>query len=265
MTGIAFCLSLAVEHYALHGDVGRMNTVFKFYLQVWCMWGIASAVALVAMRDRLRAIARPGPGRWWASVIAILLIGCCFYPVIATRARVADRFDPDIPPTLDGTAYMETSVFHDHSKEVVRPSDIPLSSDLHAIEWMWDNVEGSPTIAEGLTPLYRWGSRFSIYTGLPAIVGWDHHQKQQRGDYVPGMPQLVDERTRDVRLLYTDPNPQRTLEILKRYDVRYIVVGELERAYYPEAGLRKFDQMVGSALEVAYDAEGVKLYRVVGG
>jgi uncharacterized membrane protein len=119
-------------------------------------------------------------------------------------------------------------------------------------------------IAEANVPLYRWGSRISIYTGLPTIIGWDHHQKQQRGDYVPGMPQVVDERVRDVRALYSEVNRAHTLQLLSKYDVTYVYVGDLERAFYPEDGLRKFDLMVGSDLDVVYDQDGVKIYRVRG-
>ena len=44
----------------------------------------------------------------------------------------------------------------------------------------------------------------------------------------------------------------------------YVYVGDLERAFYPEDGLRKFDLMVGSDLDVVYDQDGVKIYRVRG-
>ena len=42
--------------------------------------------------------------------------------------------------------------------------------------------------------------------------------------------------------------------------VRYVVVGGLERAYYPAFGLAKFGTM--PELRLAYDADGVQIYEV---
>ena len=48
MIGTGLFLTGIVEFVVLKGDISRMNTVFKFYLQVWVLWGVASAAALPA-------------------------------------------------------------------------------------------------------------------------------------------------------------------------------------------------------------------------
>jgi len=263
MIALALVLTAGVEFVALRGDIGRMNTVFKFYLQAWVLLGLASAIAAVLLLQRWRprapavepAAGAPGRWRWgplgWAAAGAFLLAGCLIYPVQATPVKLALRFAP-LPPTDDGMAYMQAAVYHD------RGQALPLASDYQALLWMQDEIPGSPVVLEANTGLYKWGSRVSIYTGLPTVIGWDWHQRQQRGDFAP----MVQERLTDVQRMYETPQVSELLPLLRKYRVEYIYVGPLERAYYPEAGLRKFRDLVGTVLDLVYDRAGVQIYRV---
>ena len=53
--GIGLVLSMAVDLVVLKGDIGRMNTVFKFYLQLWVFWSVGAAVGLSHILERFRA------------------------------------------------------------------------------------------------------------------------------------------------------------------------------------------------------------------
>jgi uncharacterized membrane protein len=163
----------------------------------------------------------------------------------------------DAPHTLDGMAYMAYATYADDW------GTMDLSQDYHAIQWLQENVKGSPVIVEAnLRNLYRWGSRFSIYTGLPSVMGWDWHEKQQRS-IVP--PIVVDRRLNQVRELYTSMDLTRTRYLLDYYHVSLIVVGALERAYYGPVAQAKFDDLVQAGyLYLGYDKDGVRIYRVVG-
>ena len=44
-----------------------MNTVFKFYLQIWTIWGISGAVCLALIIGQKRATAKNRP-KYWESV-----------------------------------------------------------------------------------------------------------------------------------------------------------------------------------------------------
>ena len=68
-------------------------------------------------------------------------------------------------------------------------------------------------------------------------------------------------RSAVVTELYTTTDMDRALELLTTYEVRYVVIGDLERTYYPPPGLAKFDRMVQEGLaRVAYENPGTRIY-----
>ena len=43
---VSLCLVIGLDFLRVEGDIDRLNSIFKFYLQVWVMLGIASAYLL---------------------------------------------------------------------------------------------------------------------------------------------------------------------------------------------------------------------------
>ncbi|HLY67676.1 MAG TPA: DUF2298 domain-containing protein, partial [Chloroflexota bacterium] len=245
LIGLGLGLSLGTEFVVLQGDVGRMNTVFKLDLQVWVLWGLASALALSDMFVEIKP---------WQYVkrqfvlggAAVLIAGGLTYTAAAGVARAHDRFT-QLPLTDDGEAFMAVSTWQDQ-----RP--IPLEPDYEAITWLQDNIQGSPVILEGRGRLYSWANRVSIYTGLPTVLGWDWHETQQRGLFGD---QDIQRRAAEVTAMYTSPSLDAVRPLLQQYGVRYIYVGPFERETYAASGLAKFD-----ALPTVYDADDVAIYEV---
>ncbi|MFQ5934290.1 MAG: hypothetical protein ACE5KI_06580, partial [Dehalococcoidia bacterium] len=247
-------------------DPGRMNTVFKFYFHAWALLGMASAYLLWRLRFGAVFLGRTRWGRVWMAGIGLLLLSGMIYPLAATPARSKIRFN-SLSPTTDGMTYMKETVYPDDldgNGLISTEERLELKWDYQAILWIQDNIRGSPVILEGNTPLYRWGNRVSVYTGLPTVVGWDWHQVQQRWDH----QNQVFARRRDVQTLYSTSSIPTARQLLERYDVRYIYIGALERLYYPEEGLQKFSEMAAlGSLEVVYPVAGeenpqVVIYRV---
>ncbi len=284
LIGLGLGLSAGVDLVTLDGDIVRMNTVFKFYEHIWIAFALTAAFAAwyfvfviwqpalssrrlplskSAASDDAKALLRPerafGAHRLLPRVLAIagslglalLLLSVLLYPLFATKPRLDDRF-AKLPATLDGEAYMQNAVYSDEKGK------IDLGADLQGIEWMRQNVKGTPPIVEGRTPLYRWGGRFSIYTGLPAVLGWDWHQTQQRGK----LSYMVDQRGSAVDSFYANPDEANALRFLRQYGVQYVIVGQVERLYYPAGGLAKFSTGLGGVLSVAYENPQLRIYKV---
>ena len=251
----ALCVVIGVDIYRLEGDSDRMNMVFKFYLQVWVLLALAAAYMLWRFWHGRSAAPEALP-KWkkvWLGCLGVLLVCVSVYPVLGTHDRLGTRFDTTVPLTLDGMAYMQ-----DGQRHVDQRGTIDLSADYEAIRWIQQNVEGSPVMLEAVTPFYRWGGRISIYTGLPNIVGWEWHQKQQRWNY----RETVAMRVAEVARIYNTPSPQEALDIMRKYGVEYVYLGRVERLYYDSNGLVKFDNGLDGALEQVYENRDVRVFRV---
>jgi YYY domain-containing protein len=294
----------------------RMNTVFKFYNQVWILAAIGSAVLVAAMTKAAFATApvrepeiiadsaasmgpqipvaagtslsteevlpelEPSPveppnpvyrglmAQTWAQfgviVTCLVVMASLAYPLLATKVRLDQHFIQDgASHTLNALDWMDYGLIPEYGTGGVVYS---FDEDRQVIEWFNDEVAGSPVIAEVSIDQYACaGSRIAIHTGLPVVVGWPWHEAQQR-DWVD-IPQRQDA----LRRLYTSTDPAEKLSILERYRVEYVIVGDLERRYPTgncqstdnAAGIEAFQPLVGTSLEVAFEAGDTVVYRVI--
>jgi YYY domain-containing protein len=250
---IGLALTIAVEYYVLRAiDIGRTNTVFKFYLQVWVLWAISTAASAAVVYEHLPRVRRVVRESWRLAFVLLLAVAS-LYPVLAARAKIQDRFDTSVGRTLDGTAFMKKAVFTDKGVAM------PLVYDRDAIFWMLEHVNGSPIVAEVNTApvLYGWELRYAMFTGNPAIIGWDYHQRQQR----PSQSDQVGGRVKDVQEAYTTTDPSVAYRILTHYHASYVVVGPLERAYFP-SGAAKWAEGAPRFWRLVYTNPGVQIYRL---
>ncbi len=242
----------------------RMNTVFKFYLQAWILFGIGTATLL---SRTIRVNNATNPRSRLAGFLTLIVLGFVFvagmiYPMFGTPARLSqDMESSPTSLTLNGYAWMEGGSILNASGEV-----ISFSGDLAAIEWLNDNTHGTPVLLEAAIGPYRGnGSRISSATGLPTVLGWDRHQRQQR--YESG----IADRMQRIQAMYNSTDLEQKMEELRRYRVGYVIVGDVERywnttedttPYATEAGLQAFEELVGRGLTRVFESGGTTIYQV---
>ncbi len=252
ITGFALCL--VVELVVLKGDMGRMNTVFKIYMQIWSLLAISSGLALCILIPRLFAWTRSAVKVIWQTIFLLLVFGVTLFTITATVDKIRDRMTPGASHSLDGIQYMLTSTYWENGLTM------DLSQDYHAIRWLQENVVGSPVIVEGNVPEYRWGTRYTIYTGLPGVVGWNWHQRQQRGVV---SADAVQQRVDQVGQFYNSVDKVFVENFIDQYRVQYIIVGQMEEAIYTPEGLQKFLDWTDKLWQVVYHQNDTTIYRVI--
>lgn len=163
------------------------------------------------------------------------------YPILGLWSRT-DGFNP-AEWTLDGTAYLER-----------------LSPDeTAAMAWLRKAPLG--VVAESVGGSYTTFGRVSAHSGQPTVLGWEFHEVQWRGG-----TQEMGSRKGDIERLYCLSNWEETRQIIQRYQVRYVVVGQKERQAYRAgsdtcpAGLR--ETKFARNLELAFQEGDVTIYEV---
>ncbi len=228
-------LVFGVEFLYLRDAFGtRMNTVFKFYFQAWALLGLAGTYGIYEVMEdsRIGQVGRALLGL----VFAVLITAGLLYPLGASISRTGGFAGP---ATLDGMAFVARE----------RPEEYA------AVQWLNDNVSGHPVIVEVVRGSFAYEyARISSRTGLPAVMGWTGHEGQWHGLY-----DEIGERERDVNTLYAG-STQDALRIMEKYDVRYVVVGYLERAEFGPV-LSKFDRI----MDVAFRSGDTVIYVRRGG
>ncbi|MCL4530928.1 MAG: DUF2298 domain-containing protein [Chloroflexi bacterium] len=206
LIALASILVIAPEFVYLRDQFGtRMNTIFKFYYQAWLLWSIAAAFGTAVLLQNLR-----GAWDWIFRIgLVVLLFMSLTYPALAIPNKT-NNFNPPLGWTLNDFTRIQRS------------------NPMHAagIEWLRSAPYG--VVAEAVGGGYTSYGRISTYTGLPTVLDWYDHETQWRGTSAP-----QGTRADDIKLLYSTSNWQTALSILKRYNIRYVYIGNLERSTYP--------------------------------
>ncbi len=189
------------------GDYKRANTMFKLTYQAFIMFGLCFGYILL----RLLCYGRTIRQKWTAGLGLLLFLLSLSYIQVAVNSWYGNIFDRSGYKGLDAAAFMETQM----------PKDSP------AIDWLNENITGTPVVLEANGDSYTDYERVSVMTGLPTVMGWHTHEWLWKSDTV-----LLDERSADIQTIYTASDAGEVRRLLEKYQVSYIFVGKLEREKY---------------------------------
>jgi YYY domain-containing protein len=205
----------------------RMNTVFKCFMAAWPLLAIGAALLLpLALATRHARVTIRG-------ILAVALAGTLVHPLSAVLARLKSG-----PGTLDGLAWMTTEA----------------PGDRKAIEWLRSHALPGAVVAEATGNPYTDYSRIGSASGRPTVLGWANHEGLWRGDQVsPG----VTSRAAALRTLYTSTNIDEVRQIIRKFRVRYVAVGSLEKRDFGPGAFP-----TGPAFQRVFSEDGSSLYEV---
>ncbi len=193
-----------------------------------------------ALTPSLRLLGLSGKLVWMLGLL-VLVLGALVYPLFAANARTG-QYHQQVG--LDGAQYLQT----------LYPGDAA------AIRWINTHIDGDPVLVEATGGEYSDFARISTFTGLPTVLGWGGHEVQWRVNWLTNPTNAADfnRRSADLDTIYTSTDAAQVLQVLHRYQARYLYVGALEHQKYPQADLGRFAQF----LSVVYQAGDVTIYRI---
>jgi YYY domain-containing protein len=271
LVAVGAFLGLAIEVFFLRDNFQmRMNTLFKFYFQIWVLWGLAAAYAVwrtlhTVFREPHAATA---PGQIsgtralsvaWAGVFVLLVASGLLYSVYGPLARQVGG--QAAPRGLDGMAWLGAAAPGDYA----------------AIVWLKDHATSSDVVLEAGSDEYNRPGRVSAYTGVPTLVAWDNSHESLWRTGQPALRAQIQERRQVVNAIYQGRDPQnsqpltaqRLLDLLHQYGVDYVFAGATERGVPGFAPSKPEEQMTPyaeglfqQALPVAFHSGNTVVYAV---
>ena len=193
----------------------RANTMFKLGYQAFIMMGIASIFTV----SRIKAVKNSIIAKIMAKIWFFLAILVAIYPLFSIPSYYGSF---NRKPNLDGSVWLKKD--HPEDKEI--------------IDYLNKKEKEQPVILEAQGDSYTDYDRISAYTGLPTVAGWWVHEWLWRGS-----SDVIGKRIPEVVALYQSKDLEETMYLIKKYQIKYIIVSSLERQKYSELYEDKFQKL----------------------
>lgn len=202
-------------------DFARANTMFKLTFRAQSLLVIGGLAALAP------AIVRGGV--WFA----VALVAAA--PMVATLAYTPHIYQPlSVIRSLDGLGFLGDERALVEAAGLLNPAP-------------------GETLIEASGDAFGETARVSAMTGLPTVIGWAGHEWLWRGDGA-----AANSRAARVRTFYTTDSDVERCAIIRRFNIRYAILGQVEQRTYPDLNTKGLLEL-GAVL---YDGAGGKILRI---
>ncbi|OGM18064.1 hypothetical protein A2685_03085 [Candidatus Woesebacteria bacterium RIFCSPHIGHO2_01_FULL_37_10] len=210
----------------------RANTMFKLTYQAFVMFYTLGGYIVVRTITYYK---KSKVGKILPIFFIFLISSILIYPYFGVKSYYGEL---KVYKGLDGEKWFDQSYPEAYA----------------VVNWLNKNVSGQPVILEAPGDSYTQFNAISAYTGLPTISGWFVHEWLWRG--TADFPQ---ERVGEITEIYTSYDINKTLSLLRKYKVEYVIVGTFEREKFPDLYEQKFLQ-IG---KVVFTSGTTKIYDVL--
>lgn len=207
----------------------RANTLFKLGYQAFIMMSIASTYTFILLKKHFKT-------SWLSKTYIVMFVPLfalvAIYPSFAIDSYYGSQGQK---PQLNGQLWVEKT-FPEYAE---------------IIGYLNSHTTGQPTILEAQGDSYTDLNLVSSYTGLPTVGGWYVHEWLWRGS-----ADAVGKLQPDIKEMFEGTQRPKTMALLQKYRVQYVVIGRHEREKYPLLDESKFEAL-GKAVFRSKTNDGV--------
>lgn len=207
----------------------RANTMFKLVYQSFIMYSFASGYIVFRVCIELKR-------KWLKFLFSIfyflIFVVVLIYPYFGIKSYYNNLKDYQ---GLYGISFLKK-----------------YPDDYQAIIWLNENISDQPVILEAVGDSYTDFNRVSTITGLPTVQGWLVHEWLWRGSF-----DEVGKRAFEVQIIYETEDKNQTLDLIKKYKIQYVFIGEKEREKY-----KLSEEKFGELGEVIFQSNNTKIYKI---
>lgn len=227
----------------------KFNTTLKFGLPSWIVLGIVSAFAI----EFIYNIVVKKFLKYQNALLLLIILGLIpfgSYFILSFKAKYINESPGHY--TLDAQYFIKKKS----------------TGDYNAIIWINESLEGRNVILEAAGEPYTFYGRIGVFTGNINPVNWMEHEygwranksrlNTSKSDPIEKLGVgFLDKAAIDVRDLYETANLEEALNLIEKYGIKYVYIGDLERESYA-VNEGKFEK-IG---ENIYDQNEVVIYQI---
>ena len=217
--------------------IDRPNTIFKFYIGMWFFISIASILSLSEFFEFK-------PFRLFYALMFVICFSSSVisYYYMSKHSHIGDE---KVKYTLNGIEFLKKRYIDRYN----------------VVSYINSHIYGTPILMENFGPSYHTNTSipYQKYTGLPIIHGWDHHIFQ-RGTTRENMAM----KKKDIKKFYKTYDKEIIKNIIDKYDIDLVVVGEKELESYDilkKSTPNKFEEF-SDIFTLLYSSNNEKVYIV---
>jgi uncharacterized membrane protein len=172
--------------------------------------------------------------------VSLVLLPVFMFTVYFTYEK-ANKFVPidNLIPALSGVNHL--LVFH--------------KDEYNSVQWLKSIADTKPVILEANKPGELFTGSVAAYSGISTVLGWYNDQLMAYGS---NMENELQDRQSDIDYIYKEVDKSKVLNLIRKYNISYIYVGEVESSLYSRECLDNFITIA----DIAFQSNEHKVSRI---